>query len=1268
MQMQPQSSQQSQMASGTPPSSIPGSARTSSDRPRQAVVYPWSQRTLTLNPPRFLDESRQAPPGAVSPSPFPRYGHAGNQSASPSGEVFLFGGLVRESVKNDLYILHIDQVIHAPSRAPPGAPPGVTPGGGVSATLVQTSGEIPPPRVGHATVLVSNVLILWGGDTKIRAEDKQDEGLYLLNLGSREWTRVKAEGLNNGPVGRYGHVVSIVGSRFFVFGGQVDGTFLNDLWAFDLNSLKNTPTWELLKTNGDVPPRRTGHATVTYKEKIYIFGGTDGQYHYNDTWCYDVAANSWKELSCIGYIPVPREGHSVCLVDDVMYIFGGRGVDGRDLGDLASFKISNQRWYMFANMGPAPSGRSGHILSTFQSKLVVLGGESFAGGQSDDPHIVSVLDTVKIKYPPDNRGGRKTSLQGQSGAQPNSPQGAGPIQGIAPRGSIDTADRSISPTQRILQSSAAPNGIIARTQQPETTASSGPTATKGAAPALEPSHVLASPSRTAPSSEQQRIVRDQRTPGQQQQPVVNTMIPPAGQNANQRSVSSPVGSAPQPAAQSAVGQSPMYTGPRGQRSIENMRSVSGNGFQRGELEALRKRNAWMKAALLLAQKKGFVAPEEVEGPDGSSLDSRELESGVEGSDKERILRTLVSLKTQLSDAKATIAQQSQSESERVAEADRGRIAALQEAAFFRAKLHALEKGDVGEAAALDRERAAMSEKQLSEVLRESAEFERQIQSLREDVKLEQSLRQSAEERLSETAKRAMAAEGAQMRAYDELAMLQKRTYGQESQLRDHQEQVAQLTSLVAEHQSSHQQVRAQLDEANESLQTHSTALPALQAALAAAVARSSEHERLYTQHRDVAAQHQDTINQLRSALDSKTAEANAHSSRAADLEALANTHKNEADSHRSALTGGLTQLLDLQQQRSTRALPEAIPDHATERIQSLESEAETLRQLHFQSRTATDAANAALQDLRDRNLSLEKQHTGIRTELSAMRGQLAIALQEVTRLKDQSSAKDMDLRDLSRGLEAAQLRDNLLRRYIADRGAEVPGDEELSAQGNFADKRIRELEAEVDARTKEARDAEHRLREAASRVEELQRDADHGASSRGLSGAAGTSSSGANSEQLERRAVEAEQELERTTALHKERMAQLESDYQTAVQFVKGTEKMLRRMKDELTKLKTENASLQSELATARSGDGPVGESEAAKDIEALRTRLVDITKQAEETAAENRNLEKRLASLITDQKDFHDRSRLREDTQADSNSRRAAELESEVSRLRKEV
>jgi hypothetical protein len=53
--------------------------------------------------------------------------------------------------------------------------------------LYQTAGELPSPRVGHASALVSNVLIVWGGDTKTdpmsKPTDKQDEALYLLNLG-----------------------------------------------------------------------------------------------------------------------------------------------------------------------------------------------------------------------------------------------------------------------------------------------------------------------------------------------------------------------------------------------------------------------------------------------------------------------------------------------------------------------------------------------------------------------------------------------------------------------------------------------------------------------------------------------------------------------------------------------------------------------------------------------------------------------------------------------------------------------------------------------------------------------------------------------------------------------------------------------------------------------------------------------------------------------------------------------------------------------------
>lgn len=75
---------------------------------------------------------------------------------------------------------------------------------------------------------------------------------------------------------------------------------------------------------------------------LYVFGGTDGNFHYNDTWRFDPKTGEWTELSCIGYIPVPREGHAAAMVDDVMYVFGGRDVNGKDLGDLAAFRITSQ--------------------------------------------------------------------------------------------------------------------------------------------------------------------------------------------------------------------------------------------------------------------------------------------------------------------------------------------------------------------------------------------------------------------------------------------------------------------------------------------------------------------------------------------------------------------------------------------------------------------------------------------------------------------------------------------------------------------------------------------------------------------------------------------------------------------------------------------------------------------------------------------------------------------------------------------------------------
>lgn len=99
----------------------------------------------------------------------------------------------------------------------------------------------------------------------------------LTCVASRQWSKSAPPGPR--PPGRYGHTLNILGSKIYVFGGQVEGYFFNDLMAFDLNALQSTTTaWEklILDSNdggppeGQVPPARTNHTIVSWNDKLYL--------------------------------------------------------------------------------------------------------------------------------------------------------------------------------------------------------------------------------------------------------------------------------------------------------------------------------------------------------------------------------------------------------------------------------------------------------------------------------------------------------------------------------------------------------------------------------------------------------------------------------------------------------------------------------------------------------------------------------------------------------------------------------------------------------------------------------------------------------------------------------------------------------------------------------------------------------------------------------------------------------------------------------------
>ena len=190
---------------------------------------------------------------------------------------------------------------------------------------------------------------------------------------------------------------------------------------------------------------------VTWGDKLYLFGGTDGVNWFSDVWSYSPHTNSWTQLECIGYIPSPREGHAAALVGDVMYIFGGRTEEGTDLGDLAAFRIGSRRWYTFQNMGPSPSPRSGHSMTTVGKQIVVLAGEPSSAPR--DPVELSYayfLDTGKIKYPPD--AGGQAVAQSQSNEASRALQRPNQERSTTPNavGSAQVSPRELQGRERLI--------------------------------------------------------------------------------------------------------------------------------------------------------------------------------------------------------------------------------------------------------------------------------------------------------------------------------------------------------------------------------------------------------------------------------------------------------------------------------------------------------------------------------------------------------------------------------------------------------------------------------------------------------------------------------------------------------------------------------------------------------------------------------------------------------------------------------------------------
>ncbi|CAI4062932.1 Kel2p SKDI_07G4870 [Saccharomyces kudriavzevii IFO 1802] len=311
-------------------------------------------------------------------SPFPRYRHSSSPIVSSENRIFVTGGLYNQSVYGDVWQITAN-----------------ADGTSFTPKAIQIDRNTPPPRVGHASTLCGNAYVVFGGDTHKLNEDKLlDDDIYLFNVNSYKWTIPQPIGSR--PLGRYGHKISIIAynpmqTKLYLFGGQLDKTYFNDLAMFDLSSFRRRNShWEFLEPATTVPPPLANHTMVTYGNKLWVFGGETPKTVSNETYCYDPIQNDWSKIETTGEIPPPVQEHASVVYKHIMCVFGGKYTHNAYSNDVYFLDLLSFKWYKLPHIKEGiPRERSGHSLTLMKNeKILIMGGDKFdyANSGTDNLH------------------------------------------------------------------------------------------------------------------------------------------------------------------------------------------------------------------------------------------------------------------------------------------------------------------------------------------------------------------------------------------------------------------------------------------------------------------------------------------------------------------------------------------------------------------------------------------------------------------------------------------------------------------------------------------------------------------------------------------------------------------------------------------------------------------------------------------------------------------------------------------------------------------
>ncbi|KAK9054803.1 hypothetical protein SSX86_025882 [Deinandra increscens subsp. villosa] len=265
------------------------------------------------------------------------------------------------------------------------------------------SGPRPKPRYEHAAAVVDDKMYIFGGNHNGRYLND----LQTLDLRNWTWSKVEVKANSEDPVRVTpcaGHsLIPWEGNKLIsIAGHSKDASEAVNVKAFDLQ----TYTWSPMKTYGKPPVSRGGQSVTLVGANVVIFGGQDGNRTLlNDLHILDLETMTWDEIDTIGVSPSPRSDHAAAVhAERYLLIFGG-GTHATCFNDLHVLDLKTMEWSRPSQQGEIPSPRAGHAGVTVGESWFIVGGGDNKSGVSETVVLNmstlswSVVTTVQGRVP-----------------------------------------------------------------------------------------------------------------------------------------------------------------------------------------------------------------------------------------------------------------------------------------------------------------------------------------------------------------------------------------------------------------------------------------------------------------------------------------------------------------------------------------------------------------------------------------------------------------------------------------------------------------------------------------------------------------------------------------------------------------------------------------------------------------------------------------------------------------------------------------------------